>query len=453
MTALLSTETPHPLTLNLSFLAKDDLAAAYRLLIEIDRALIGKMKAGVGRLTPLKRACEEALHSGGRVVLLGCGASGRIAAQIEHDWRLCCPQNQEAVLSVLAGGELTLIESVEGAEDDPKLAELELTTLPLSEKDVVIGLSASGRAPFVLSALKYAGAKTVQKPWLLTCNATEISHCYETLFLDVGPMALTGSTRMQATTAMTLALMQILFYDVFSLAHFEGAYAAIDWAPSMALTLWEEACFQRNEPVIIEVDSSLVIPVLADLTERAPTFNLPKFPNREDHKAVLVNALVMRDAMTATDAWQRVLGRPPRKMNARMQGFDLSSANLSWLRSLAPITHVYQIEELGLDARPCGNDVAAALEKQLLLRLMLVTHSTLMMGRLLFFEGNLMTYVNPSNQKLIDRSVQYVMHLYQQKTGKALRYDQAKTQLLKALPDLKPKESIVLKVLQNMGVE
>ena len=449
MTAFLTTETPHPLTWNLSFLAKDDLAAAYRLLIEIDRALIGEMKAEVGRLTPLKRACEEALHSGGKIVLVGCGASGRIAAQIEHDWRLCHPEAPEGVCSVLAGGELTLIESVEGAEDDPKLAELELATLSLSEKDVVIGLSASGRAPYIVSALKYAGAKTVKKPWLLTCNATEISHCYETLFLDVGPMALTGSTRMQATTAMTLALMQILFHDVFSLSHFEAAYAAIDWAPSMALTLWEEECFQRNEPVIIEVDSSLVMPVLADLTERAPTFNLPKFPNREDHKAVLVNALVMRDAMTAADAWQRVLGRPPRKMSARMQGFDLSSVNLPWLRSLAPITHVYPIEALGLD-RACGNDTVTVLEKQLLLRLILVTHSTLMMGRLGFFEGNLMTYVNPSNQKLIDRSVRYVMHCYQQKTGKALPYDQVKAQLLQMLPDLQPRESIVLKVLRKL---
>lgn len=446
MKTLLTTETPHPLTLNLSFLAKGDLGAAYQLLIGIDRALIGQLKDEKKSLCPLKQACEETLKKGGRVILVGCGASGRIAAQIEHDWRSVHPKRQEAIQAVLAGGEVALIESVEGAEDDPKWAEIELAALPLSEKDVVIGLSASGRAPFILAALEYAKIKTSKKPWLLTCNATERAHCYETLFLDVGPMALTGSTRMQATTAMTLALMQILFQDQFSMEHFEAAYEAIDWAPVMALTLWEEERFQRNEPVIYEVDSSLAMPVLADLTERSPTFNLPKFPNHEDKTFNFVNALVMRDATTMVDAWQKLLAHPPGEMSPRMQGFDLSIANLPWLQSLAPVTHVYPIEDLGLPSSAHAD--TSILERQLLLRLMLVTHSTLMMGRLGFFEGNLMTYVNPSNQKLIDRSVRYVMYLYQQKTGKTLPYDEAKSQLLKMLPHLRSRESIVLKVLK-----
>ncbi len=439
---MLITETPHPQTLNLSFLAKDDLTAAYALLIGLDQALIAKMRAEVGRLAALKKACWETLTAGGRIVLVGCGASGRIAAQIEHDWRLVHPDNSEALVSVLAGGEVTLIESVEGAEDNPALAHTELASLPLRKQDLLIGLSASGRAPFILSALSYAHCETLSRPWLICCNSVDPSEEYESLVFNVGPMGLTGSTRMQATTAMTLALMQILFHDVFSIEHFAEAYAAIDWKPLVALTQWEEACFTRNEPVMYEVNAALAMPVLADLTERAPTFNLSKFPNHGDKRPTLVNALVMSDASTAAEAWKKLLLRAPRNVNVRMKGFDLSWANLPWLQALAPTTHVYQIEDLRLDS------TGSILERQLLLRLMLVTHSTLMMGRLGFFEGNLMTYVNPSNQKLIDRSVRYVVYLYQQKTGKILPYDQVKAALLKALPDLKPRESIVFKVLE-----
>lgn len=148
--------------------------------------------------------------NGGRLFYIGAGTSGRLGIL---DAVECVPTfstNPEMVQGLIAGGVTALTEAVEGSEDSLSLAEADLCQVGLSEKDYVLGISASGRTPYVIGGLNYAkqvGAKT----GALSCNSpAEISqYAEQKIELPVGPEVLTGSTRLKAGTAQKLVLNMI----------------------------------------------------------------------------------------------------------------------------------------------------------------------------------------------------------------------------------------------------
>lgn len=148
--------------------------------------------------------------NGGRLFYIGAGTSGRLGIL---DAVECVPTfstSPEMVQGLIAGGVTALTEAVEGSEDSLSLAEADLRQVGLSEKDYVLGISASGRTPYVIGGLNYAkqvGAKT----GALSCNSpAEISqYAEQKIELPVGPEVLTGSTRLKAGTAQKLVLNMI----------------------------------------------------------------------------------------------------------------------------------------------------------------------------------------------------------------------------------------------------
>ncbi|MBV2130530.1 N-acetylmuramic acid 6-phosphate etherase [Arsukibacterium indicum] len=149
----------------------------------------------------------QAFACGGRLIYLGAGTSGRLgildAAECPPTFSV--PANQ--VIGLIAGGTTAIQQAVEGAEDSPELAVEELTGINFGPDDVLVGIAASGRTPYVLGGLAYGrklGATTVA----ISCNssgpilaAADIAICAE-----VGPEVLTGSTRMKAGTAQKMLL-------------------------------------------------------------------------------------------------------------------------------------------------------------------------------------------------------------------------------------------------------
>ncbi len=159
-------------------------------------------------LPEIARAVElavEAVKDGGRLVYLGAGTSGRLGAL---DAAECLPTfGSDRVVSVVAGAPASLVKSVEGVEDDPRLAVRDLGHIRLSKRDVLVGISASGRTPYVLGGLRYARrlrAKTIG----LTCNpeAPLKRLANVTIIPVVGPEVVAGSSRMKAGTAQKLVL-------------------------------------------------------------------------------------------------------------------------------------------------------------------------------------------------------------------------------------------------------
>lgn len=175
-----------------------------------DYQVIETIKKNTESINQVIEDVVAVFKNGGRLFYIGAGTSGRLGIL---DAVECVPTfstNPEMVQGLIAGGVTALTEAVEGSEDSLSLAEADLRQVGLSEKDYVLGISASGRTPYVIGGLNYAkqvGAKT----GALSCNSpAEISqYAEQKIELPVGPEVLTGSTRLKAGTAQKLVLNMI----------------------------------------------------------------------------------------------------------------------------------------------------------------------------------------------------------------------------------------------------
>lgn len=151
-----------------------------------------------------------ALEAGGRVFYMGAGTSGRLGVL---DAAECPPTfgvSPDLIVGLIAGGDAALIHAVEGAEDSDAMGRDDLKDRGLTAKDLVVGIAASGRTPYVLGALAYArqvGCRTAA----ISCNkGSAIGKAADVAIeAEVGPEVLTGSTRLKAGTAQKLILNMI----------------------------------------------------------------------------------------------------------------------------------------------------------------------------------------------------------------------------------------------------
>ncbi|EIL2910624.1 N-acetylmuramic acid 6-phosphate etherase [Vibrio alginolyticus] len=149
----------------------------------------------------------EALKVGGRLFYIGAGTSGRLGVLDASECPPTFGTDPEMVVGIIAGGKEAMFRAKEGAEDDPALGEQDLKENTLTQRDVVVGIAASGRTPYVIGGLEYAnelGATTVA----LSCNPDSPIADIADIAISpvVGPEALTGSTRLKSGTAQKLVL-------------------------------------------------------------------------------------------------------------------------------------------------------------------------------------------------------------------------------------------------------
>lgn len=145
------------------------------------------------------------LRRGGRLVYIGAGTSGRLALLDAAECPPTFSTDPEQVTALLAGGEEAFIRAVEGAEDDTVQAASDIDAADVGPQDTVVGLTASGRTPYVIAGLDQAhsrGARTVS----ISCNPdSEVSrHADVGIEVSTGPEVLTGSTRLKAGTAQKM---------------------------------------------------------------------------------------------------------------------------------------------------------------------------------------------------------------------------------------------------------
>lgn len=153
---------------------------------------------------------QDRLKRGGKLFYAGAGTSGRIGIQDAVECPPTFSTPSTVVQAVIAGGTGAFVEAVEGAEDDEALGASDLKERNLTALDVVVGIAASGRTPYVIGALKHAqevGAVTVS----LANNKNSVISQYAQINIEVatGPEVLTGSTRMKAATAQKMILNMI----------------------------------------------------------------------------------------------------------------------------------------------------------------------------------------------------------------------------------------------------
>jgi N-acetylmuramic acid 6-phosphate etherase len=340
----LVTESSHPVTVNLSDVAKQDIAAALKLLFDVDDDVVKKFREFVesGRAGEIKETVLRSLKNGGRIFFTGCGSTGRLSVLLDSIWRDFWQRQHNVdfknrAFSVMAGGDFALIKSVEGFEDFTAFGKKQINDLGVSDRDVVFAITEGGETSFVIGTA-WAGVEAGAKVYFIYNNPDEIlcEHVersreviqdsrIEKINLTTGPMAITGSTRMQATSIQLCVMLAVLEMVVRDLLELESAEV-----PKIFLSKLTEMQASLKSPKLLAQLAELValeesiyrsghknnyfadrfgIDVLTDTTERSPTYCTPPFRKFDDMTAAESWAsLFLPDAETLR-AWKNILNR------------------------------------------------------------------------------------------------------------------------------------------------
>ncbi|MGD0207123.1 MAG: hypothetical protein ABSC89_05915 [Verrucomicrobiota bacterium] len=396
----LVTEASHPVTAKLSEVAGQDIAAGLKLLFDVDADVIRKYREFVesGRAGEIKETMVCSLKNGGRIFFTGCGATGRLSILLDSAWRdfwrqlagptcrsanvTLAPHSGERVVererdrergsfppalasdyenrtfSVMAGGDYALIKSVEGFEDFAAFGRKQLRDLGVRAGDVVFAITEGGETSFVIGTAWEgvdAGAKVYfvyNNPDDVLCRHVERSReviedpRIEKINLTTGPMAIAGSTRMQATSIQLCVLLTILEMVVRELITGLGAPASCRRVgkaqnlagetpalPELFLAKLEELHVSLKSPEVLAPLAGLIaleesvyraghknnyftdrfgIDVLTDTTERSPTYCTPPFRKAGDTTAAESWAFLFLPQKETPAAWRNLLQREPR---------------------------------------------------------------------------------------------------------------------------------------------
>jgi N-acetylmuramic acid 6-phosphate etherase len=175
-----------------------------------DALIAGAVAAVIPEIAKLVDVAVLSIRSGGHVIYVGAGTSGRIAITDAAEIPPTFSAPAEWVQAVIAGGTKSFAKAMEGAEDDREKAAIDLKSKKLTEKDLVIGIAAAGTTPYTLAALEFAKSKGAKTAAIVCSENSPMSKIADsTLHLAVGAEIITGSTRMKAGTAQKMVLNMI----------------------------------------------------------------------------------------------------------------------------------------------------------------------------------------------------------------------------------------------------
>ncbi|MFF1990606.1 N-acetylmuramic acid 6-phosphate etherase [Bacillus mycoides] len=203
----LSTEHRNEKTTNLDEMSIKEVLQSMN---EEDRTVALAVEKEIEQIEKVVQTVIKSFEEEGRLIYIGAGTSGRLGILDAVECPPTFGTDDKMVQGFIAGGLKAFTKAVEGAEDREELAEEDLKSIGLNEKDTVIGIAASGRTPYVIGGLKYAhsvGASTAS----ISCNKNAEISKYAKLNVEVetGAEILTGSTRLKAGTAQKLVLNMI----------------------------------------------------------------------------------------------------------------------------------------------------------------------------------------------------------------------------------------------------
>jgi N-acetylmuramic acid 6-phosphate etherase len=363
----LPTECSNPKTARFSQTAAQNVGDGIRMLEAVDAEIlpVADRVFASAEFAALVDALFQAARAGRRICFSGCGATGRLSILLEAAWRRFfqelkanhpqiaarLPDFESRAVSIMTGGDHALIRSVEGFEDYTSFGRHQVVELGLGSGDVLVATTEGGETSSVIGTVWQAlesGARVFfafNNPAAVLCGHVERSRQViedariTKLDLATGPMAIAGSTRMQATTSELLVLGAALEMAMVRLLQEQLSpeelrtlgiepHPAVDYARMFAellaelarpaaveamagLVEFEEGIYRRQGLVTYATDRFL-LDVLTDTTERAPTFRLPPFRKCDDQVSALSWAFVKNPTCDTAEAWFQVLRRDGR---------------------------------------------------------------------------------------------------------------------------------------------
>ena len=343
----LPTEQSSPLTRNLDKEFARSTMDGVKNLQSVDRNVLAMAKRIFVSEPFLKLtdSAEKTLRNGGKIVFSGCGATGRLSILLESMWRDCCAKTPGAarysdqVFSIMTGGDFALVKSVEFFEDYQSFGRRQVQELGMGAGDMLVAITEGGETSSVLGTLFEAldrgsqGFLMFNNPAELLAERLERSRqairdprvCV--LDLSCGPMALAGSTRMQATTseqlvaggALEIAMCRLLGQPCPDyVADFERLLDRLE-APESVKALADfidfEAGVYRKKGLMTYFANDFLLDIFTDTTERSPTFMLPPFRKNDDPVSPRPWAFVKNPLLTTPEVWEKSMKRPLRCLN------------------------------------------------------------------------------------------------------------------------------------------
>jgi N-acetylmuramic acid 6-phosphate etherase len=412
---MLPTEQPHPGTRGLAETLQADCAAGLRLLQAVDQDVVAMARRvqGSAAMARLVAALSETFAAGHRVCFSGCGATGRLSIMLEAMWRhywlevarqqpsltAIARRRGDQVISIMTGGDYALIRSVEGFEDYLTFGRQQVREAGLAEGDVLVAISEGGETSSVIGTLHEARARGV-KCFFVFNNPAEVLSAHiqrsrevitdpqiTVLDLTTGPMAVTGSTRMQATTAELLITGTALELALTALWPTAQPPAPVDLTDPAGMLaellkdLGQPAVIEglqrwvKDEQAIYETGGRLtylakecLLDIFTDTTERAPTFMLPPFRRADDHVSPPSWAFVKDPCRPTPAAWHQVLGRPPRCLHWQPADYEALGALPDLVASPPDLSEAQLLQfTIGHEADPSRTAVAPNLALAILL--------------------------------------------------------------------------------------
>lgn len=351
----LVTESSHPATANLSETAKRDIAAGLKELFDVDDDVVRTYGEFVksGKAGQIAETVLKSLRNGGNLYFTGCGSTGRLSIQLASIWRDFWQQQgasaanaqsaagfENRAFPVMAGGDFALIKAVEGFEDFTAFGKKQIGDLGVCNKDVVFAITEGGETSFVIGTA-WQGVEVGAKVYFVYNNPDEVlcQHVQrsreviqdariEKINLTTGPMGITGSTRMQATSIQLAVMVTVLELVVRDLTGKAGAFS-----PELFLSKLSELHGTLKSPALLSQLAKLValeesvyrsgrknnyfadrvgIDMLTDTTERSPTYCTPPFRKFDDTTATESWAFLFVPYPDSPSAWERVCKRTPR---------------------------------------------------------------------------------------------------------------------------------------------
>ena len=337
----LPTEQSNPLTANLDAEFAVSSVRGVKNLQSVDRNVLEMAKKiFVSReFAKLVSDAFAIVNNGGRIIFSGCGATGRLSILLECMWRTACSENpalrkySDSVYSIMTGGDYALVKSVEFFEDCQSFGRRQAADLEVNEKDMLVAITEGGETSSVLGTL-FEALDRGAKAFLLFNNPAELlaehlersrkAICDErvcVLDLFCGPMALAGSTRMQATTSEQLiagAALEIVLHrlagkeELNYAGEFEKLLDQLECEASVSAIadyIDFEAQVYREKGYVTYFADDYLLDIFTDTTERSPTFMLPPFRKCDDSVSPRPWAFVKNPTVDTSGVWDKGMCR------------------------------------------------------------------------------------------------------------------------------------------------
>jgi N-acetylmuramic acid 6-phosphate etherase len=237
----LNTEQQNPKTVNIDLMTTEEIITVIN---QEDTLVPNAIAKEIPIIAKVVDRIVEAFKMGGRLIYVGAGTSGRLGIIDASECPPTYGTSPDMVIGVIAGGKRAMTDAIEGAEDNLQQGKQDLVDIYLTNKDVVVGIAASGRTPYTIGALQYANEIGAVSVSIVCSKDSEMEKISQyTIAPIVGPEVVTGSTRMKAGTAQKLVLNMLSTASMIKMGKVYGNLM-------VDLQMTNEKLFKRAENII-----------------------------------------------------------------------------------------------------------------------------------------------------------------------------------------------------------